>query len=260
MKILRIKNWDLWFESAKSREYNHRSQFYCPNKHGLGYQRILAHPNGEAIFGCWQAVCQVLSRQEKPRHGYLTDTGKASGIQYTPDDLSLLTRYSAKTCSEMLELCSSQSVGWIEFESVKDTARISDGTTKEPQSHYPLPLPSPLPDKDKPASKSPDTWMTEFGTIWKARFGGELPFKKFARPLAKVVRDYGNEKALAGFTRYCRETPAEYANAESFAQKAGVWINGNNGGSHGGQADQRRAEKRDREYVEPKKPLPIIKL
>jgi uncharacterized protein YdaU (DUF1376 family) len=84
-------------------------------------------------------------------------------------------------------------------------------------------------EKDKPTGKRSDTWMTDFGTAWKETFGGELPFKKFARALKRVVDDYGNEKELAGFKRYCKETPAEYANAASFAQKAGVWINADNG-------------------------------
>lgn len=148
MKVLRVRNWEKDFESAKSREYNHRSQFYCPNKHGLGYQRILANDNGEAIYGCWIAMCQVLSRQDKPRHGYLTDTGRILGRQWTALDVSLLTRYSESTCQKMLALCESELVGWLEYVESTDTKQI-------PQSPYPSTiLYSPSPSTDVKADAS----------------------------------------------------------------------------------------------------------
>lgn len=143
MKVLRVKNWEKDFESAKSKTYNHRSQFYCPNKHGLGYQRILASQNGEAVYGCWQAMCQVLSRQEKPRHGYLTDTAVSSGRPWTAADVALVTRYSEATCQQMLDLTSSELVGWLEVVDAKDTTRTPQETAKEPQYRYPSPLPLP---------------------------------------------------------------------------------------------------------------------
>lgn len=164
MKILRVANWDKNFESAKSREYTHRSQFYCPNKHGLGYRRILASDSGEAVYGCWQAMCQVLSRQEKPRHGYLTDTGRASGRPWLASDIALVTSYSEATCHKMLEICSSDLVGWIEVTYVTDTTRISEGP-KDP-SYLPSPLPLPLststiPEQAQGVSSKPEKPKTE---------------------------------------------------------------------------------------------------
>lgn len=151
MKIFKVKDWSERFESAKSREYNHRSQSYTPNKHGLGYRRILASEHGEAVFGCWMATCQVLSRQEKPRQGYLTDTGRPDGVPYGPDDISLVTGYSVKTCAKMLEICSSHGVGWLDVVQVADTVRIPQSTAKDAQSDYPLPSPLPLPSPSPPA-------------------------------------------------------------------------------------------------------------
>lgn len=142
MKNYRVKQWNEFFESAKSREYDHRSQCYMPNKHGLGYQYILALPNGGELFGCWCALIQVLSRQSKPRHGYLTDTGKASGRLYTAKDISLLTCFKESICGLMLETCLTQPIEWLE---VYEREGYSTDTTQIPQSPYPSPLPSPSP-------------------------------------------------------------------------------------------------------------------
>ena len=43
-----VAGWDEWFESAKSKTYKHKSQCYTPNKHGLGYLRLVKKPNGPA--------------------------------------------------------------------------------------------------------------------------------------------------------------------------------------------------------------------
>jgi hypothetical protein len=51
--------------------------------------------------------------------------------------------------------------------------------------------------------------------------------------LAKVVKVYGQDKTVAGFKRYISETPSQYANAANFAEKAGIWINGDNGSKQG---------------------------
>lgn len=115
--IYRVKRWNDLFESAKSRTYNARNQVYMPNKHGLGYRRIISDSEGEAVFGCWCATVQVLSRQQLPRHGYLTDTGTAKGCPLSSSDLSLMTGYKIATCDKMVELCSSSPVAWLERQS-----------------------------------------------------------------------------------------------------------------------------------------------
>jgi len=142
----RVKDWGQFFESAKSKTYGHKQQTYMPNKHGLGYKRILAQPNGEAIFGAWCSVCQILSRQLKPRHGYLTDNGKPDGIPWTHSDIALMIGFKEQTVEEMMVICTAPEVGWLqEVIKSKDTARIPQGDHSPSASDSPLPLPLPSP-------------------------------------------------------------------------------------------------------------------
>jgi hypothetical protein len=112
--VSRICGWDEHFESAKSRTYKHRSQVYMPNKHGLGYKRLIRMENGPALFGAWCALCQIVSRQAcDDRQGYLTDTGLSDGRKLTPQDISILTDIPEPIILEMLIACSSAEIGWI---------------------------------------------------------------------------------------------------------------------------------------------------
>lgn len=135
MRIYRVKAWNDLFESAKSREYNSRSQVYMPNKHGLGFKRILAHERGEAVFGCWCAIVQVISRHAKPRHGYLTDTGGPDGVPLGVDDIALLTGFKIATCQVMLELCASAPVAWLEYSDTCDSHGYHADTSVFPTPH-----------------------------------------------------------------------------------------------------------------------------
>jgi len=115
--IYRIKNWETNFEGAKSKTYNNKTTCSMPTKHGLGYKKIIRSKNGAAVFGAWCALIQVLSRHNKPRLGYCTDTGRIpqeGGIPYTAEDLEMLTDIPSVHFEEMFKICSSQAVGWVE--------------------------------------------------------------------------------------------------------------------------------------------------
>ena len=128
MTIRQIINWPKTFEGAKSKTYNNKTSCQMPTKHGLGYRRLIRRDNGAAIFGAWCALIQVLSRHNKDRQGYCTDTGRSDGKPYTSEDLELLTDIPAIYFDEMFDICSSQSVDWIKVIQVKDTTGISQGT------------------------------------------------------------------------------------------------------------------------------------
>lgn len=135
-RVLRVKDWNDRFESAKSRTYGIKSQTYMPNKQGLGYIRILRHPNGPAIYGAWCAMVNLLSRQHAPRHGYLTDTGRSDGRAWTAEDIADLTLFPVELARLMVAFLSSYPIGWLE---------LVPATGSAVSSHGPLPLPSPLP-------------------------------------------------------------------------------------------------------------------
>ena len=155
----RVKDWNDRFESAKSRTYKIKSQTYMPNKVGIGYIRIMREHDGAAVYGAWCAVVCLLSRMEGPRHGYLTDTGRATGNPHGASSLSMLTMIHADIVQRMLNLCSSKDIGWLEVmnrrDTDKDTIGILPGIAGGP-SPLPLPSPSPLPSPIKTVLNPPD--------------------------------------------------------------------------------------------------------
>lgn len=126
--IYQIKNWSESFEGAKSKTYNNKTSCQMPTKHSLGYKRVVKRENGAAVFGAWCALIQVLSRHNKERQGYCTDTGRIDGKPYTSDDLELLTDIPAIYFDEMFAICSAQNVDWIRVITAKDTTGIPQET------------------------------------------------------------------------------------------------------------------------------------
>lgn len=112
--IYRIVNWDGHFENNKSRERDSCSWCPLPNKQdGLGYGLIMQEEDGPAIYGAFVATVLMCSKQRKPRDGHLTDTGRADGRPLGAKEISVKTRIPAPVVQRMLDLTSSESIGWI---------------------------------------------------------------------------------------------------------------------------------------------------
>jgi len=111
--LYQVAGWDKHFEGAKSKTYNNKSTCQMPTKHSLGYRRLVRRENGAAIFGAWCAMIQVLSRHEKPRQGYCTDTGRIDGRPLTDSDLEMLTDIPAAAFAAMFQVCASEDVAWL---------------------------------------------------------------------------------------------------------------------------------------------------
>ena len=128
--VYQVIGWDKCFEGAKSKTYSNKSSCQMPTKHGLGYKRLIRRKNGPALFGAWCALVQVLSRHNKPRQGYCTDTGEITGKPYKDSDLEMLTDIPAAIFSELFEVAANQDVGWLRILRgyCADTTRIPQGT------------------------------------------------------------------------------------------------------------------------------------
>jgi len=111
--IYQVIGWEENFEGGKSKTYNHKSACQMPTKHGLGYRRLVRRPNGPALFGAWCALIQLLSRQSRPRQGYLTDTGGDRGRPLVAVDCEVLTDIPAAIFEELFQVAASQDVGWL---------------------------------------------------------------------------------------------------------------------------------------------------
>jgi len=125
-----VLNWDTHFENNKSRERNQCSFVCVPNKQdGMGFTRIMAEKDGATIYGIWNLILGVLSRQKRPRDGYLTEDGQPTGTAWTAEDLALLWRRPVAEITRALEVLCSDRVGWmtnlegIANQDINDSAR-----------------------------------------------------------------------------------------------------------------------------------------
>lgn len=115
MTVYRIRDWDDHFENAKSRQHDKCSFVAMPNKQdGMGLQRILAAPNGVAMFGVWCLILQKASRQKHPRAGWLTDDGDPDSAPWDIADLAFQWRQDVTVLQTALALFTDPRIGWME--------------------------------------------------------------------------------------------------------------------------------------------------
>lgn len=114
-----IRDWNEHFENNKSKERD-RCSFVCvPNKqHGMGFCRLMAEPDGAAIYGIWHCILGACSQQKRPREGWLTSDGRApdghrTGTSWAPLDLSLKFRRPEAEIKRALDVLCSESIGWV---------------------------------------------------------------------------------------------------------------------------------------------------
>ena len=111
--IFQIKDWDAHFENDRSRQREQCSFVCVPNKqHGMGFCRIMAEPDGAAIYGIWHMLVGACSQQKK-RDGWLTSDGESAGSPWGVDDLALKFRRPTKEIERALQVLISEKVGWI---------------------------------------------------------------------------------------------------------------------------------------------------
>ena len=111
----RIRDWDKYFENNKSRERDHCSYVCVPNKQdGMGLTRILAEPDGASIYGIWHLILGAVSRQRRPRAGWLTDDGQETGTAWALSDMALRWRRPEEEITRALFVLCSAPIGWIE--------------------------------------------------------------------------------------------------------------------------------------------------
>jgi hypothetical protein len=95
--------------------------------------------------------------------------------------------------------------------------------------------------KKTPRKKRSTTWLTEFDQRWHDAFGGKLPFGQAAKALKPLVDEHGENAVLSAWSRYCRESEAQYASPTAFASKYGYWANGQGSGKTDWELEQEEA-------------------
>ena len=183
--VYQICDWEKHFEGAKTKTYNNKTTCSMPNKHGLGYRRLIRSENGVALFGAWCSLVQILSRHEKPRQGYCTDTGGIHGRPYTPNDLEMLTDIKAGVFSQLFPVV--QSIGWIKVTQAKDTTGILQAPAVSPR--YPLNSDSDSDSDSSAASGEVESY--DDSSISK-------PSPRFKKPTVPEVEAYVKERVASG--------------------------------------------------------------
>ena len=100
---IRIRDWNLYFEQDRSRQWKHIKWVPIPNKQGKGYRKIMSEKNGLEIFACWIAIVQ---------QGSLCDP-RGDLTKYDLSDLSLLTLIDGKYLTTSIKYLS-EVLDWIE--------------------------------------------------------------------------------------------------------------------------------------------------
>jgi hypothetical protein len=133
MPLYQIKDWDAHFENDRSRNRIQCSFVCVPNKqHGMGFCRIMAEPDGAAIYGVWHCIVGACSQQRK-RNGWLTPDGDKAVSGWGVEDLALKFRRPENEIARALEVLCSEKVGWIiDHENTTSHRQV---TAKSPLGH-----------------------------------------------------------------------------------------------------------------------------
>jgi hypothetical protein len=133
--VYQIPGWDHHFENFKSRTIDACGYVAMPNKqHGLGLTRILAEPDGAAVFGIWCLILQAASRQERPRAGWLTENGRPDGAPWDIDDMALRWRRPVAEVRRAIDVLTSAKVGWLKA-CTRETVQDAPAGTVESGQH-----------------------------------------------------------------------------------------------------------------------------
>ncbi len=98
--MLRVRDWDRLYENNRSRDMKRTSWFPAPNDLSAdGYVELVAHEEGAAHFGVWNAVLMVASKA-KPHRGLLV---KEDGRPHTAESLARVTRFPESLIQVALE-------------------------------------------------------------------------------------------------------------------------------------------------------------
>jgi len=200
---LQVAGWSENFENNKSRQRD-RCGFVClPNKQsGLGLTYILSLSDGATIYGIWCLMLGALSKQRKPREGWLTHDGTEDGDPWTADELALKWRTTAKLINRAFEVLCSERVKWIVTVGCPTSDRaVSDQCPRKKE------------EKEEKGKNSTAANAASFDALWKnyPRKIGKAPARKLCIKLVKQGKATWAEltKAVENYAEDCRRRQAE---------------------------------------------------
>jgi hypothetical protein len=128
--LYQVVDWNIRHENNRSREIDRCAYMMAPNDQGPVFYAISDNPNGEAVLGVWHAILCLCASQRKPRHGYLTNNGKADGWRLSPEELAHIWKFSPASVRRALDILSNPRVGLIRLVDEKcDVGRTQGAAT-----------------------------------------------------------------------------------------------------------------------------------
>lgn len=138
--IFQVRDWQRHYENDRSRRVT-KCKFVCvPNKqHGWGFKRIMAEPDGAAIYGIFHIIVGTCSQQQV-RDGWLTDSGEPMVSPWGAKDLAMRFGRPVEEVERALQVLTSDRVGWIIRHDDKCLCKLCLNSR---QSHHNLTTDSP---------------------------------------------------------------------------------------------------------------------
>jgi len=111
--VYRVRGWEQHFENDRSRARDRCGYVAVPNKNGKGKQILLSEPDGVQIFGWFILVCEELSRQRKPRHGWCAGEGLPSDSPWSDAEWGVATRCPISFTDRAISVLIRPEIGWM---------------------------------------------------------------------------------------------------------------------------------------------------
>jgi hypothetical protein len=128
-----VIEWTRHYESSRTQTIALRKWAQIPNKqHGLSYSKLIALPDGEAIYGAFVALIAMLSRQVPHRDGWLTEDGSPDGVALSCSDVALVTKCRVEIVESMLAATCRSDIAWLMWRGGDpDPLCADDATSKQ---------------------------------------------------------------------------------------------------------------------------------
>ena len=208
MTTYQVKDWGKpHFENYKSRERDACRFVAMPNKQdGIGLMRILASPNGHALFGVWCLILQKLSRQSRPRDGWLTDDGLPNSTPWDLAELAFQWRADLSLLQAALNTFTDPRIGWMAVREINETyiggdtfaAEVPRSAAKVPRVNAEVPRQgSEVPSEGKKEGREDSKAGSQaFGFDWRKHRPADLP-RALSQTWEQIAKAHGGPVANA---------------------------------------------------------------
>lgn len=114
-KLLRVRNYEKHFESSRTVDIEQQTWRRKPiGKNATKKERILRERDGIWLWGAYDLLLDYLAALGRPRMGYLTHDGTASGDPLTMKDMITLLHTNRKNVERFLNFYTQKDIGYIE--------------------------------------------------------------------------------------------------------------------------------------------------